>query len=40
MTKEEFEIAWNNSELDLDYSQFLYDNYPDNVTFEDFMVTE
>lgn len=36
MTKEEFYAAWNNNELDLDYSQFQYDNYPDPVTFEDF----
>lgn len=42
MTKAEFDRKWNNYELDLDYSQYLFDNYPDG-SFEDFeesMVTE
>lgn len=43
MTKQEFDKAWNNYELDADFSQFQFDNYPDNATlehFEEYMVTE
>lgn len=43
MTKQEFDKAWDNYELDLEFSEFKSANYPDHVTLEDFeeyMVTE
>ena len=43
MTKEEFDKAWNNYELDDEFAQFRYDNFPDDFNlelFEEYMVTE
>lgn len=43
MTKQEFDKAWDNYELDDAWADFCFDNYPDKVNFEMFeesMVTE
>lgn len=43
MTETEFNTRWENYELELEYSQYCSDNYPDRVTFEQFaehMITE
>ena len=36
MTTQEFIDAMDNYELEAEFAQFQYDNYPDHVTVDDF----